>query len=79
MSIVQLDLVQISKLLEVVVVVLLVSSDNIIKRSGAEEELLLESQLFASICGIIWIQNTCDVLCTLSLLDGTNIIRLIES
>ena len=75
MSIIKLNSVFAWEQFEAVVVILLIPSDNIVNRSRAEEVLLLESELLARISIIIWIQDTCDVLCVLSFGDGTVIVR----
>jgi hypothetical protein len=75
MGVVELDLVQVSESRESIVSMLcFVSSNDIVDGSRAEEVLLLESQLFACISRIVWIENTCDILSFLSLSDSSVVV-----
>jgi len=55
-----------------------VSSDYITKWSRTEEILLFKSKFFSTLTWVIWIQNTCNILCALSLADSTKIITSVE-
>ena len=57
MSIIQLNLILVRELCESIAVVLLVSSNDIVDGGGAEEVLLLESQLLTGISIVVWIQH----------------------
>jgi hypothetical protein len=57
----------------------LVSEDDIVDGGGAEEVLLLESELFTGISGVIWIEDTGNVLGILSLTNGTVVVTGVES
>jgi hypothetical protein len=53
-------------------------SNNILERCTAEEELLLESELFSSFLVVIWIKHTGDVFGTLSISDGSMVVSRVE-
>ena len=74
-----MDLVLLREILESIVVSFLVSLEDIVDRSGAEEVLLLESELLTGIGGVIWIEDTGNVLSILSLANGTVVITGVES
>ena len=78
MSIVELDLVFGSELRPIVLVVLFVSSDDVTDGGTAEEVLLLQTQFFSSLCGVIRVENTGDVLSALSLGDSSKVVSLVE-
>ena len=78
MSIVELDLVFGSELRPIVLVVLFVSSDDVTDGSTAEEVLLFQTQFFSSLCGVIRVENTGDVLSALSLGDSSKVVSLVE-
>jgi hypothetical protein len=66
-------------LCKVIVMILFVSSDDVVKTGRAEEILLLQSELFTGVSGIIRVEDTGDVLCLLSLLNSSLVIALVES
>jgi len=78
MRIVQLNLIKICKLGKHVVMLLFISSNDIIQRCWAEKVLLLQSQFFTSVCFIIWVKDTGDILSILSFSDGSIVIRGVE-
>lgn len=78
MSIIQLDLVLFREILESIVVNFLVSKDDIVDGSRAEEVLLLKSELLTGIGGVIWIEDTGNVLSILSLANGTVVVTGVE-
>ena len=67
MGVIELDLVFLSKLRPVILMVLFVSSNDVTDGCTAEEVLLLQSQLLTSLCVVIWVEHTCDILSALSL------------
>ena len=74
-----MDLVLFREILESIVVSFLVSLEDIVDGSGAEEVLLLESELLTGIGGVIWIEDTGNVLGILSLANGTVVVTGVES
>ena len=63
MSVVQLNLVEFSKSRKLVaLVVLFVVPDDIVEGGRAEEVLLLEPKLLSSVGGVVWVEDTGDVL-----------------
>lgn len=57
---------------------LFVSSDNVPNGSWTEEVLLFKSQFFTLLGIVIGIENWCDVLCFLSLNNGTVVVTGVE-
>jgi len=78
MSIIKLNLIFISKSEESVIVSIFISSNDIVDGGGAEEVLLLQSELLTGIGGIIWIKDTGDVFGILSLTNSTVVITGVE-
>jgi hypothetical protein len=78
MSIVKLDLVLVSKSGESVIVSIFISSNDIVDGGGAEEILLLQSELLTGISGVVWIKDTGDVFGILSLANSTVIVTGVE-
>jgi len=77
-SVVELDLVLGCKLCKVVVVLLFVPADNVVERGRAEEVLLLQTQLLASIGRVIWVEYRGDILGILTLLNSPCIVRRVK-
>ena len=78
MGVVELDLVFGSELRPIVWVVLFVSSDDVTDGGTAEEVLLLQTQFLSSLSGVIWVEDTGDVLSALSLRDSSKVVSLVE-
>ena len=73
-----MNLVLVSKLSESVIVSIFVSPYDIVDGGGAEEVLLLQSELLTSISGVVWIKNTGDILGILSLTNGSVVVRRVK-
>ena len=78
MRVIQLDFVFLGEKSESIVVSLLISADHIIDGGGAEEVLLLETELFTRVGAVVGVENTCNVLSILSFSYGSMIIRGVE-
>lgn len=78
MSIIKLDLIFIGKHSESIVVSIFISSNDIVDGGGAEEILLLQSELLTGISGVVWVKDTGDVFGILSLANSTVIITGVE-
>jgi len=77
-GVVKLDLVLLLELRPVVIVGLFVPPNQISDSSTAEEVLLLQSQLLSRLCGVVGVQDTCDILSFLSLSDGAVVVTGVE-
>ena len=64
MGIIQLNGIEISKMREIIAVNLFVILDDVLQGRRAEEILLLQAKLLTFICGVIRIQYTGNILCT---------------
>jgi len=54
------------------------SSDGIKNGGSNEQVLLLKSEFFASICGVVGIENAGNVFSSLSLFQGSEVVALVE-
>merc|ERR1712127_1133390 len=78
MRIIQLDLVLLGEEGESIIVPLLVSPEHVVDGCGAEEVLLLETELLAGVGRVIGVQHTRNILCLLPLSNGAVIVTGIE-
>jgi len=77
MGVIQLDLVELSKLCKIFMM-LFIPAQDVSQGGRTEKVLLFKSQLFTLIGLVVRIQNTGDVLGRLSLLDSLKVISLVK-
>ena len=78
MRVVKLDLIFVCELRPIISMVLLISTDDVLKRSGAEEVLLLKTELLSAWSRVIGVKDACDILSGLTLSDSPKVITRIE-
>lgn len=79
MRVIELNLVELSEPRELItIMVLFVVTNDVIETGRAEKVLLLQPELLACIRRVIGVEDAGDVLSILSLLDGSEVVALVE-
>jgi len=78
MCVIKLDFILISKFGEPIIMFQLISSNDIINGSRTEEILLFQPELLTSICSVVGIENTSDILGLLSLTNSSLVVTRVK-